>query len=217
VTNNVPDSDTSSIEKDHELSIQSELLRKGLHLIALLIPLGMVTLDRIVAVAITGILALACIALELSRAYSSSVNATVIAVLGPVMRAPEEQTSLAQVEFSGATHILISAALLSLLLPVKIGAPLLAMFVVSDGVAAVVGRNYGQLQFPCNEKTVEGFFTFSLVGAAMLVVTTDFPILLSALMSLLSSALESAPISINDNLYVPVTSSFILFAILRLS
>jgi len=175
----------------------------------------MVVLDRILVVIVTGILAFSCIALELSRAYSPAVNAAVITVLGPIMRPPEEQTTPNQVEFSGATHIVISAALLSLLFPVWIGAPLLAMFVVSDGIAAVVGRNYGQLQFPCNDKTVEGFFAFTMVGTVMLLVTTDFSIYLSALTALLSSALESAPLKMNDNLYVPITSSFIVFIILN--
>jgi dolichol kinase len=208
-----PDSATSSTKKNDKLPIHSELLRKGLHILALVIPLGMVILDRIVVVIVTGVLAFSCIALELSRAYSSAVNAAVITVLGPIMRPPEEQTTPNQVEFSGATHIVISAALLSLLFPVWIGAPLLAMFVVSDGVAAVVGRNYGQLQFPCNDKTVEGFFAFSMVGTVMLLITTDFSIFHSVLTAILSSALESAPVKMNDNLYVPITTSITIFVI----
>lgn len=206
-----PDSDTSFVEEDDKLSIQSELLRKGLHVLALIIPLGMVVLERHIAVAVTGILALACIALELSRACSTSVNGAVITVLGPIMRRSEEQTALDRMEFSGATHIMVSAAVLSLLFPSEIGAPVLAMFVVSDGFAAVVGRNYGRIQFPCNDKTVEGFLTFSLVGTFMLLITTDFPALLSVLVSLLSGALEISPMGVNDNLYVPPISSLVLF------
>jgi len=211
------DSETPSLKKNDGLSIHSELLRKGLHILALVIPFGMLTLDRSVVVSITGVLALSCIALELSRAYSSSVNAAVIAVLGPIMRPPEEQTTLDQVEFSGATHIVISAALLSLLVPAKIGAPLLAMFVIADGLAAVVGRNYGQLQLPCTEKTMEGFFTFGLSGTTVLLIITDFSFLLSLLMPFISGFLEVLPFDINDNLYVPTTSSFILHFIFTLS
>lgn len=192
------------------ISYSAELKRKALHLGALVIPAGILVLGRTAALSILAPLAIVAVTLDVLRLRVLAVHRFIEWVFAPIMR-PEEQPPFGgPIVINGATWMCVTAALCALLFPEPIAAAALAMLMVGDGAAAVVGRRFGRTRYPFSEKSVEGsvaFFVtglvaaipFGLVGGALSV-----PVLAAG--ALTAAAVEAVPVPVNDNLRVPLAA-----------
>ncbi len=96
-----------------------------------------------------------------------------------------------------------------------------ALMAIGDGAAAVAGQALKSPALPWNPaKTLAGFTAFILAGTAgalvlALWVNPALPVsktlLISALAALLGAAVESAPIKLDDNLTVPLSTGGFIF------
>ncbi|MGM0425318.1 MAG: diacylglycerol/polyprenol kinase family protein, partial [Thermodesulfobacteriota bacterium] len=121
-----------------EPSAGTELRRKGLHLLALIIPWGMLHVQKDTAFFVLGLAGTLSLGLDLGRAYFTPVAQLVNRVGGALMR-PEETSSLrGQIVINGSTWIIITAFLLLLLFPANIASLALVIFLLGDAAAGLI-------------------------------------------------------------------------------
>ena len=204
-------SDSASSPLKANLSYRGELRRKALHLLALVVPGGMAIVGDPWAAWLLVPLALAAFTADAARARLSRFNRFIRWIFGSMMR-PREAEPREGLVVNGATWVLISAALLALLFPVRLAAPIFAMFMVADAVAALIGRRYGRVTWARSSATVEGSiaFLFSAVGTLALISPVSFG--LSVLAAGVATVTEALPLPVNDNLVVPIVTTGIVLA-----
>ncbi len=190
------------------ISYSAELRRKALHLGALVIPAGILVLGRAAALWVLVPLAAVAVALDVLRLRVRAVHRFIEWVFAPIMR-PEEQPPFGgPVVINGATWMCVTAALCALLFPASIAAASLAMLMVGDGAAAVVGRRFGRTRYPFSEKSVEGSLAFFVTGLVAAIPfgagALSMPVLAAG--ALTAAAVEALPLPLNDNLRVPLAA-----------
>jgi len=188
-------------------SYAAEIGRKTLHLLALIIPFGMWWLDAPLALYVVGSLAVIGILADITRAYSPAFNKWIRGLFGPLMRLEELPPVGTGIIFNGATCVLVGAALLVFIFPIRVAVPILTMTMLADAAAALVGRRMGYHPWGRLSATVEGSAAFVITG---LLVMPLFPVVAfgPALASVVVAAVvEALPVPINDNIRVPVMAA----------
>jgi dolichol kinase len=198
------------VSAPESFSYTAELGRKALHLLALVIPLGMWSLGNPMAVYILGGGALLAVAADVTRAYSSNFSAWIRTIFGPLMRAEELPDVGTHVTFNGATCVLVGAALLALLFPLRIAVPVLTMTMLADAAAALVGRRIGRHNWGSLSATVEGSTAFVLTGFAVMAAFPSLAFAPAAASVVVAAAIEALPLPVNDNIRVPLAAALVV-------
>lgn len=205
------------------ISYRAELGRKALHLGALVIPLGILLLDgKTVAglplsVVILAPLAALALVLDVARVRSPSIRDFLHRWFVWLMR-PEEVPPLGgPITFNGATMMCTSAALCAALFPAGIAAAALAMLMVGDGAAAIIGRRFGRHRWPASPKSVEGSLAYAVTafGIGLAVVAwpgSEMSLAVCAIGAVSGALVEALPIPVNDNLRVPLLTGLAMWA-----
>ena len=194
-----------------------ELRRKALHLLALVIPGGMLLLGREAAIAILVPLGLVAMALDWARVRHAGARRVLHRLFAGMMR-PEEIPALGEpVKLNGATMMCVAAALCAVTLPVGPAAAGLAMLMVGDGAAAVVGRRVGRHKWPGSPKSVEGTVAMALAAFLVGLAVVAWPgagvtVAACALGAAVAAGVEALPIPINDNFRVPLLAGAAMWA-----
>ncbi len=197
------------------ISYSAELKRKAIHLGALVLPAGILVLGRTVALWILGPLAVFALVCDVLRVRVNAVHRFITWLFAPIMR-PEEQPPFGgPVVINGATWMCVSAALCTFFFPEPIAAAALAMLMVGDGAAAVVGRRYGRTRYPSSPKSVEGsaaFFVTGLLAAIPFGMLPEEGVTLPALAigAATAAIVEALPIPLNDNVRVPLVAGAVM-------
>ncbi len=197
------------------ISYSAELKRKALHLGALALPAGILVLGRTAALWLLAPLAVFALACDALRVRVGAVHRFINWVFAPIMR-PEEQPPFGgPVVVNGATWMCVSAALCTALFAEPVAASALAMLMVGDGAAAVVGRRYGRRRYPFSSKSVEGsaaFFTTGLAAALPFgLLPADGLALPTLVLGAAAAAVaEAAPVPLNDNVRVPLVAGAVM-------
>lgn len=189
------------------LSYTGEIQRKALHLLALVIPLGMAWLGSPAALYIVGGSALVAVGADLLRAYSAPFSEWIRWIFGPLMREEELPEVGTGVTFNGATCVLVGAALLALLFPLRVAVPVLTMTMLADAAAALVGRRWGRHPWGTLSSTVEGSAAFLVTGATVLMAFGSFGVWPAAAGVGSAALVEALPLRINDNIRVPIVAA----------
>lgn len=192
------------------LPYTGELGRKTLHLLALSIPFGMWWMGMPAALYVLAAAALVAIIADVMRAYSRRFNTFIRSVFGPLMRAEELPEVKAEVRFNGATCVLVGAALMALLFPLRIAVPVLAMAMLADAAAALVGRRLGRHSWGSLSATVEGTTAFVGTGLAIMACFPSIALGPAAAGVFVGAVVEVIPLPINDNIRVPVAAGFVV-------
>lgn len=195
---------------DATFPYSAELGRKALHLLALSIPLGMWWVGNPTALYVLVPLATLAATGDVARAYSTSFNALIRGIFGPLMRAEECPPVGSEIRFNGATCVLVGAALLALIFPLRIAVPVLAMTMLADAAAALVGRRLGCHSWGSLTATIEGTAAFLGTG---LVVMACFPAVAfgpAAAGVVVAAVVEALPLPVNDNIRVPLVAALVV-------
>lgn len=185
------------------LSLRRELGRKIIHLIALILPLGMVVLPHGLALLVVALGALLGVAGDVLRSQSAAFARLIAAVFGPLMRQSEQPPVGTGIVLNGATWVLLSAVLLLVVFPPRVGALALALFMVADAAAALVGRRYGRTPWHISTRTLEGSAAFIGVGLCLVAVLPTLAFAAGAGVVVIGALTEALPRPFNDNLRVP--------------
>lgn len=146
----------------NEISFEQELLRKGIHLISLSIPISYFFFNKDFLLFVLGPLALASLVIDFLSKENPVVSQLLKRFFGKMLRSHETQKGLI---FNGATWVLISAFLSILIFPKLIAVTSLSILVVSDISSAIIGRKFGKTKF--FNKSFEGTLAFIISAIVM--------------------------------------------------
>ncbi|MBO6577123.1 MAG: hypothetical protein JJ896_14855 [Rhodothermales bacterium] len=192
------------------LPYSGELGRKALHLLAMLMPLGMLIVERVPALIILGSLAVMAVSADLARARWSGFSTWIDRWFGWMMRPSERGKDRSQV-LNGATWVMVTAFLLLAVFPAEFAAPGMVIAMIADAGAALVGRKLGRHTWPGGSRTVEGSLAFLVTGV---IAAAFFPGIpwghrLAAIGATAIAEIPSVPI--NDNLLLPFVGASVLW------
>ncbi|MFH1699993.1 MAG: diacylglycerol/polyprenol kinase family protein [Candidatus Zixiibacteriota bacterium] len=193
-----------------EISLGAEFIRKGIHLFALVIPVGYALVTFQTAVFWVSLSAAVAIFIDISRFRDWKVWKYLSIVLMPIIRDHEVKGG-----FTGASYILTTALICIIFFPKPIAIAALVFIIIGDTAAALVGRKYGKHKL-CRKKSIEGSLAClaSLAVVSFLIPGLPTPIgLVGALTATLAEAFCGR---LDDNLFVPISSGLVMLGIMYL-
>ena len=186
------------------LSIKNELMRKSIHICNSLFAYSLFFFNqRDFAIAI-GICTIGIILFEIARVKSRKVSTFFIKIFGPIIRDFEGGGRL-----TGATYVMVSSFFVLLFFDKYVCIASILIMSYSDTAAAIIGKMYGKTKI--FKKTLEGslaFFITSLI--IILIMAPEVNLGLGLVAILAATIVESLPISVDDNLSVPLIIALIL-------
>ncbi|MCP4568537.1 MAG: hypothetical protein GY841_13245, partial [FCB group bacterium] len=190
--------------KDSQISISAELVRKGIHLCALTIPVGYSLVPF--PPAILGVSAAAGISilLDIARFRGWRLWKIVAVILTPIIRDHEFKGG-----FTGASYILTTSAVTMALFPKTIAVAAIVFIIIGDTAAAIIGRLLGRHQL-IGKKTIEGSLAclVSLILVSFLI--PGLPTVAGLAGALAATLAEAFSGKIDDNFTVPVISGLVM-------
>lgn len=198
----------------NEIPFEQELLRKGIHLISLSIPISYFFFNKDLLLYVLGPLTIISLVIDFISKENLEVKKIINKFFGKMLRPHETQKGLI---LTGATWVLISAFLSILIFPKLIAVTSLSILVVSDISSAIIGRRFGKTKF--FNKSFEGSIAFICSGVIMIII---IGILFSApysffiagvIASIIGAFVEvySGIIKIDDNLSIPFSVGITLW------
>lgn len=145
------------------INYRDELVRKLIHLCSLSIPVIYYYIPRNTAIIILLILTVLAIFLDLARYLSPAVGSIFYKIFGFLLRRHELDSS--KKNLNGATYVFISALVSIIIFPKVLFITAFAILIVSDSMAALIGRKYGKHKFlsKSREGTLAFFFSAIIV------------------------------------------------------
>lgn len=195
-----------------EQSYGAELARKAIHLCSLSIPIVYYYIPQTTALAILIPLTLIAAGSDYARFRFPAFGTFYSTYLGWLLRSHERDHD--QKRFNGATYVLLSAVLCVLLFPKVITITAFAILIISDTLAALVGRKYGRRRFL--SKSLEGAAAFLLSALVVVAFTPKILYLpgeyiIGVIGALVGTVVESASIAIDDNLSIPLAIGAVMW------
>jgi dolichol kinase len=192
-----------------------ELIRKGIHLISLSIPVIYYYIPRQTALDIIIPLTILSVAIDLGRYVFPSLSKLFYSLFGFMLRKHEVDSK--KKNLNGASYVLISALLCLLIFPKVIFVTAFTVLIVGDIAAALIGRRFGKHKFLA--KSLEGTTAFFVFGSIAVMFT---PKLLGTpeeyLLAVVAVAVGAIGENISygwadDNLVIPLSVGFTLWGL----
>lgn len=180
----------------------SELVRKGVHVSSLAIPIGLYFAPISVSRPVLAILTLLTITVEVVRLHVPQFRAVFYLLFGRLLREHERFNLL------GSTYLLIAALLCIYSFEKGIAVVALGFLIVGDTVAALVGRRWGRIRIL--DKSLEG--SLSCFVACLLVgwvyPGNDVSWTMIVVGAFTATLFELLPIPLDDNLRMSLSAGF---------
>ena len=201
----------------NKISLQSELLRKCIHISSAIIPLSYYIIDRKMEVYILSVFSFLLILMDTTKVRVNWVRKLYLKFLGPVLRRHEVHKK--KLFFTGGTYLVIAFLICVFIFSKPVAITSMLIIVFCDSAAAIVGKVYGK-HFIKN-RTLEGSAAFFITGMIVIFLTLkettsvyEYFIALFAL--LLTTAFELLPNKIDDNLSIPLFFGIIYTALIKI-
>ena len=186
------------------LSFRGEVLRKGIHLSSLAIPIGYYIFNpTLIISALFTIFAVSAI-FDLIRLYGNYSIKKFLGVAVGFMIRPRERKS-----FSGATTIVFAGLLAYLFYDLPIAAAAMVIIIVGDSAAAIIGRIVGKIRF-MNKKSLEGTLAFIMFGILGMLLIPGLDFQLGLVGVLVGALFEILPVPVDDNISVPIIAGGVM-------
>ena len=212
------DTATSATDLHAPISYRAEVVRKAIHLLALVVPLTMAWLGKTGALALLAPTTVLAFAGDVLRVRSAWFARLIERIFGFMMRAEEQPPVGGPITLNGATWVLLSATSLTVVFPIRIAASAFAMFMLSDAAAALVGRRFGRIHWGRSPRTVEGSLAFLVVGLGIMLLLAPYSgiVFWVGAVSVVAATLAEVPAGpFNDNLRVPMVAAAVIFVLER--
>jgi|SRR4030065_614102 dolichol kinase len=147
------------------IQYRDELFRKLIHLTSLSIPIVYYFITTEAAALILGVLAVLALIIDLGRYLHPETGKIFYKIFGFLLR--EHELDHKKKNLNGATYVLISALVSVLIFPKVIFISAFSILIISDSLAALIGRKFGKRKFL--SKSLEGTLTF-LVSACIVIL-----------------------------------------------
>ncbi len=192
---------------------RDELVRKLIHLFSLSIPIIYFFISRGEAILILSILTAVALVLDLTRHLSPSVGNVFYKYFGFLLRKHELDSS--KKNLNGATYVFISALICVILFPKVLFITAFTILIISDTMAALIGRKFGKHKFL--SKSLEGTLAFFISASIVVFLTPKMENLPAEyLIGLIAAAVGAIVENISfgfadDNLAIPISIGFTMW------
>ncbi|MEW6512213.1 MAG: dolichol kinase [Bacteroidota bacterium] len=189
-----------------EESYATEFIRKGIHLLSLLIPVVYYFITKQTALSILIPLTLAFGLSDIARLFIPAVGRLYNRLFGFLLRAHERNETGRRL--NGATYVLFAATLCVMFFPKVIVITAFAILIISDSSAALIGRRFGRHRFLT--KTLEGAAAFFISALIVVALAPKVEYLAGEYMigvagALVGAIVESSTVGPDDNLSIPLS------------
>lgn len=191
------------------MTVKSEIIRKSIHLLMLIIPLSILFLEKRFVLGVLGGLTMFAILVEILRLRWPDFYRVFEKIFGPLLR-EHERTHL-----TGSTYLLIGAFLAILLFDKTIALTVLLFVVVSDGLGAFTGRIWGK-HLLTESKTLEGCAVFLLTAGAIVLLTMRDHILVGMIGAVVAFVVDVFVTGLDDNLTIPLGAGTVMHALIKI-
>lgn len=195
------------------IKYRDEVVRKLIHLCSLGIPIVYYFISKEDAILILGILTFAALVIDLSRYFSGSFAKIFYSIFGFLLRKHELDHS--KRNLNGATYVFISALLCVIIFPKVFFITAFSVLIISDSVAALIGRKFGKNKFLF--KSLEGTFAFFISASIVILFTPKIEANLTEyLIGIFAVAVGAIVENISfgyadDNLSIPLSIGFTMW------
>jgi dolichol kinase len=186
---------------------RDELVRKLIHLTSLSIPIIYYFIPRSDAVIILAILTFTALVIDLSRYYLSSAAKIFYNIFGFLLRKHEVDSR--KKNLNGATYVLISALICVIIFPKIIFITAFSILIISDSMAALIGRKFGRHKFLA--KSLEGTLAFFFSASIVILFTPKIELfwkeyLIGVIAAAIGAIVENISFGLaDDNLSIPIS------------
>jgi len=206
--------DPAAFDKAATIDYRHELVRKGIHLCSLSIPVIYSFIDRTLALQILVPLMFAFVSVDLARFFLPPVSRWFYRWFGWLLRRHEQDDKNRRL--NGASNVLIAATLSVLLFPKVIAINAFAILIISDTTSALFGRRFGKHRFL--GKSLEGSAAFLVTAVAVVLVSPKIDYVfgeyaIGVVAALVGTVVEAASIKIDDNLSIPLSVGLTLWGL----
>jgi dolichol kinase len=185
---------------------RNELLRKAIHLCSLSIPIAYAYLPRDIMLQLLLPLTALFVAGDLLRSVHPFFFKLYTNMFGAMLRRHEK--SMQKKTLNGASWVLLSAVFCVLVFPRLITITAFAILIVSDTMAALIGRRFGTRRY--RDKSLEGSLAFVLSAVVVILFTPKaaglwMEYVLAAVAAVAGAGAEVLSFDIiDDNFAIPV-------------
>lgn len=201
------------------INYRDEVVRKLIHLCSLSIPIVYYFIPRTNAIIILSILTIVAVTLDLSRYFNPNVGKVFYKLFGFLLRRHEIDNK--KKNLNGATYVFISGLICVIVFPKVFFITAFSILIISDSVAALVGRKWGRHKFL--SKSLEGTLAFFISASIVIFFTpkinwspTEY--LIGFISAAIGAIVENVSFGFaDDNLSIPISiglSMWILYLLL---
>ncbi|MFH1686605.1 MAG: hypothetical protein ABIE70_03685 [bacterium] len=194
-----------------QISFAQELVRKGTHLGALIIPgtylIAGLSKGEMLAIMIP--VTMLMILIDISRLRRWRFWTSFGERIGGGMIRPHERSG----DFTGATYILLTVCVTVAMFDKSLAVTALAFIMVGDTFAALVGRRWGRHRI--GDKSLEGSAACLASLLVVVAVVPSLPWEVGLIGALVATVVEALPWRIDDNVTVPLLSGLAMTLAVR--
>jgi dolichol kinase len=194
---------------------RDELYRKLIHFTSLSIPIIYYFISTDTAALILAILAGLALIIDLARYLHPEVGKIFYKIFGLLLR--QHELDHKKKNLNGATYVLISALVSVLIFPKIIFISAFSILIVSDSLAALIGRKYGRRKFL--SKSLEGTLTFFISACIVILFTPKVggfmeEYIIGFIGAFVGAIVENISFRlIDDNLSIPLAVGFTMWGL----
>jgi len=214
---NLRGTELRQLDETATIKYRHELVRKSIHLFSLSIPIIYFFISRSFALLLLVPITSAFLVVDLARYYFPPVGQWFYRWFGWLLR--RHETDLTQKRLNGASNVLLAALLSVFIFPKIIAINAISILIISDTTSALVGRRFGRHRFLA--KSLEGSLGFFISAVLVVLVAPKIgrlPIeyIIGFIAAAIGTVVEALPIKIDDNISVPLSIGFSLWALYAL-
>jgi dolichol kinase len=195
-----------------EISYTQEILRKGIHMLSLSIPIIYYNIPQWMALSMIVPLAAALVFFDIMSKHNNYIRELLMKYFGKMLRPHETKLFV----LNGASWVLISATICIIVFPKIIMITGFSVLIISDITAALIGRKYGKRKFldkslvGTSAFIISAFLVCSVIGVVSHQPLYYYPI--SNVAAFIGGITEAASkrIQMDDNLTIPVSIGLIM-------
>ena len=199
---------------NQNISYKNEIYRKGIHLISLSIPIVYIFISKEFVLLLLIPVTLLFVSIDILSKKSKLINNFLMKYFGSLLRPHEIRGDL---YLNGASWVLISALITVFIFPKIIAITAFTILIISDILAALIGRKYGKNKL--FDKSWEGTIAFIL--SALIIVFIYFILLnlpktyliFGFFAAIIGGFIEaiSKKINVDDDLSIPISIGLIMW------
>ena len=197
-----------------EIDYTQELLRKGIHLLALAIPIVYALTNKEIMLWLMIPITTISITLDIFSRRKTKAQVIMHKIFGNMLRPHEYNDELS---LNGASWVLLSGCICIIIFPKIITITGLSILIISDISAALIGRKIGKHKL--FDKSWEGtgvFWLSALIIVGYIGIVNHAPwtfFLFGSISALIGGIIEAAShvLRVDDNISIPMTIGIILW------